>query len=202
MIATAEAPSTSLVLKTSKQYSLREYLAKEDNSIHKHEFFNGKILRMPGSKYKHNKICSNVIRFLGNKLDEIRNIQYMVLTSDQKIYIANENLALYPDALVICEAPQFWENREDLLLNPLVIVEVASKSTRDYDRGEKFMHYKNIPSFKEYVLIEQEHFSVETWFRQDEETWKIAVVKDLQQEITLHSLQIKLSLSDIYKHLY
>jgi Uma2 family endonuclease len=192
--------NTSSRLKTPKIYSLAEYLAKEEQSIHKHEFYNGQIIRMPGFKYKHNKICSNVIHFLTVGIDLLKT-HYEVLTSDQKIYIPAENVSLYSDALVISEKPIFGEDREDLLLNPLVIVEVASKGTRGYDRGEKFMSYKNIPSFKEYVLIEQDKHRVETWFRQDAETWKVSVVEGLDASVSLRSIAVSLALKDIYKHL-
>ena len=192
--------NTTSRLKSPKTYSLAEYLAKEEQSIHKHEFYNGQIIRMPGSKYKHNKICSNVIHFLTVGIDTLVQ-HYEVLTSDQKIYIPAENVSLYSDALVISEKPVFWENREDLLLNPLVIVEVASKGTRGYDRGEKFMLYKNIPSFKEYVLIEQDKHSVETWFRQDAETWKVNTVEGIDAVVSLRSIEVSLALKDIYKHL-
>lgn len=193
--------TTTSRLKSPKTYSLAEYLAKEEQSIHKHEFYNGQIIRMPGSKYKHNQIATNITRFLGNEVEKIEDKTFLVLNSDQKIYIPAENVSLYSDALVISEKPIFWENREDLLLNPLVIVEVASKGTRGYDRGEKFMLYKNIPSFKEYVLIEQDKHSVETWFRQDAETWKVNTVEGIDAVVSLRSIEVSLALKDIYKHL-
>jgi Uma2 family endonuclease len=193
--------NTSSRLKTPKIYSLAEYLAKEEQSIHKHEFYNGYIFRKPVLKYKRNKICSNVIYCLGNAIEKIEDKIFLVLNSDQKKYIPSENVSLYSDALVISEKPIFWENREDLLLNPLVIVEVASKGTRGYDRGEKFMSYKSIPSFKEYVLIEQDKHHVETWFRQDAETWKVSVVEGIDAIVSLRSIAVALALKDIYKHL-
>ena len=77
------------------------------------------------------------------------------MNSDQKIRIDSEDTTVYPDALVICEKPEFWNGREDIIVNPFVIVEVLSKSTQNYDRGEKFMLYQRLPSLKEYIVVEQ-----------------------------------------------
>lgn len=182
----------------TKRYSLEAYLTREERSSRKHEFFNGIIQRMPGSKYRHNLIAANVLRLLGNAVQQLPK-RYIVLNSDQKVYIPAENVALYPDALVICERPEFWNGREDLLTNPLLIVEIASRTTRDYDRGEKFLFYQRIPVFKEYVLIEQEKCMVETWYRQDVNTWRTAISDQLDNAIFLKSLDVSLDTGAIYQ---
>ncbi len=183
-----------------KRYTLQEYLAKEERALHKHEFHNGKITRMPGSKLKHNEISGNMIGALKLSVKPL-NKKFRVITSDQKIYIPQVDKALYGDALVICETPEFWNGREDLLLNPLVIVEVASGSTRDYDRGEKFMSYRLIPSFQEYILIEQNKPSVESWFRSKPNTWEIEEYTGIDTSLTLRSIGVTISLSDIYENI-
>jgi Uma2 family endonuclease len=124
---------------------------------------------MPGGKLRHNIIaqnCATAIKIaIKSKIEK-----YLVANSDQKIYIEELDKALYPDALVICKTPQYWKEREDLIVNHLVIVELASDSTRNFDRGDKFFLYETLPSFKEYVLIEQNKAEIEVWFRIDQDT--------------------------------
>jgi Uma2 family endonuclease len=183
----------------SKLYTFEEYLRKEERAVHKHEFFNGQILKMPGAKYRHNVVASNTITALNNAIEALEK-EYIVLNSDQKIYIESENTSVYPDALVICEAPVFWQNREDILVNPLLIVEVVSRSTAAFDRTTKFWWYKSLPSFKEYIIIDPNKNMVETWFRIAEDTWVTKTTTELNESITLQSIDnITLSLSDIYK---
>jgi Uma2 family endonuclease len=199
-MSTIAAIKPSSLVTAPKYYTLREYLAKEERSQYKHEFHNGQIIRMPGSKIKHNEISGNVIAALKNAVKRL-NTKYRVITSDQKIYIPETNKSLYADALVICKEPELWEDREDLLLNPLVIVEVASNSTRQYDRGEKFMSYRLIPSFREYILIEQDKSSVETWFRIKPNTWEVTSEQNIEGAIELRSIGVSIALEDIYENI-
>ncbi len=185
--------------KQAKIYSLQDYLKRENTALHKHEFYNGQIIRMPGGTFKHNEIANNIATALRQSVKNLE-IKYRVTNSDQKIYIPSLNIALYPDALVVFEKPEFWQNSKSLITNPLLIVEVASKSTKNYDRGEKFMHYRTLPSFKEYVLIEQNETKVEVWFRERENSWLITTETDLAQNIVLQSLKVAISMADIYEN--
>ncbi len=195
---TALAPKR--IVAEQKQLTLREYLAKEERSVNKHEFHNGQIIRMPGSKFKHNAIATNFTTAIKIAL-KVSSQKYWVINSDQKIYIAFLEKALYADALVVCEAPEYWEDREDLIVNPLLIVEVASKSTRNYDRGDKFMSYRFLPSFKEYVLVEQDKPSVESWFRSKPNNWEITEVTNINESISLRSIGVSIALEDIYENI-
>ena len=107
--------------------------------------------------------------------------------------------SVYPDALVVCQEPEYWAGREDLIVNPLLIVEVLSKSTRKYDKGDKFLLYETLPSFMEYVLIEQNEPHVEAWFQQSPNTWNKIKETDLTKSIFLRSLGVSVPLSDIYE---
>jgi Uma2 family endonuclease len=185
--------------RSPKIYSLSEYLKKEAQSQHKHEFHNGHLYRMPGSKANHNIIAANFTVQLGVAA-EVHNKPFTIMSSDQKIYIASIQKVLYADVLVVFEALEFWEGREDLLVNPILIVEVASNSTRDYDRGEKFMYYRLLDSFKEYILIEQDSAKVESFFRERKNTWDIVTETDLNGSIELRSLGISIPLNKIYKN--
>ena len=125
----------------------------------------------------------------------------MVYNSDQKIYIEAANVVVYPDALVICEKPIFWNGREDLIVNPLVVVEVLSESTRRYDKGDKFLLYKQAPTLREYVTVEQKKPLVESWFRLEKNTWDNSFQTDISQSFELRSIGVSISLSDIYENI-
>jgi Uma2 family endonuclease len=186
--------------RADRLYSLEEYLRREERNTYKSEFFNGQIILIPEGKIKHNLIAGNIFTAIKIAVKTLKQ-EFLTLNSDQKIYIPNKEIVVYPDALVISEKPEYWNNRKDLIINPLLIVEVLSKSTRGYDKGEKFMHYRTLPSFKEYVLIEQDEFKVEIWYRAEENTWKITTVTDESALIYLNSIGVNVSLSDIYENI-
>ena len=197
MSDTVAIQSRTKVKSTQKTYTLLEYLTREERTVHKHEYYNGNLRRMPGAKFNHNLIATNVLMLLSEAVRKLEK-EYYVINSDQKVLVESENVVLYPDALVIFEKPQFWKGRTDLVLNPLVIVEVASKSTRKYDWGGKFLLYQQIPSFREYVIIHQEKIAVHTWFKKDATTWKTAESKDLNGSVPLQALGLELPLSRVY----
>lgn len=197
MVSTVEQKNAP---KKERLYSLEEYLMREERSVNKHEFHQGKIIKMPWGNYKHSEIAGNLSHALKLVVKPLP-IKYRIFTSDLKIYIEAVDKALYPDALVVCEKPQFWNDREDLIVNPLMIVEVLSPSTRTYDRGEKFLLYEQIPTFKEYVLIEQHKPHVETWFREHPTTWNKITAADLKSQIRFRSLGVSVALSDIYENI-
>jgi Uma2 family endonuclease len=166
----------------------------------KSEFYSGQIIRKSNTVLKHNLITGNISTSIKYVIKQNQR-KYLVFNSNQKTYIPNKNIAVYPDALVISEKPEYWNNRKDLITNPLVVVEVLSKSTRAYDKGEKFMHYRTLPSFKEYVLIDQDEKRVELWFRSKENTWEITTVEGIDATIYLNAVGVSISMSDIYENI-
>ena len=193
------AKSQAKVIAEKPTYTFLEYLRKEEKSLQKHEYYNGNILLMAGAKARHNQIAVNVTSAIKYAVRPLPK-QYIVYNSDQKIYIEPENKGVYPDALVICEEPEFWEGREDVIVNPLLIVEVLSRSTAQYDRMGKFMLYEKLPSFKEYILVEQTRPEVESWFRIAPQTWNKNIETNLTESIQLRSLNVSLPLAEIYEY--
>ena len=187
--------------KPPKTYTLHEYLLREERSISKNEFHNGQIVRMPGSNTKHNIIATNVTGLLHSAINQ-NDLPFTVLNSDQKIYIAVLDKVLYPDVLVVFETPEHFEDSESLLINPLLIVEVASKSTKNYDRSDKFMHYRMLPTLKEYVLIEQNKPQIETFYLERENTWNITKATNLDASIHFRSIGVAIDLQKIYKNVF
>lgn len=177
-------------------YSIEEYFELEAQSIEKLEYYDGKITKMPGASYVHNRVATNVLVALGYALQDSK---FEVNNSDTKIHIPSIESFVYPDAVVICEKPLFYQNRVDTILNPLLVVEVLSPSTEDYDRGEKFYLYRSLASFKEYVVIHQNHILLSTFYRLNERDWRTSDVANLSESIHLQSVDVKLKLSDIYR---
>ena len=120
--------------------------------------------------------------------------------SDQKIYIPLANRGLFGDVTVYCGKPEFHDKNSYLLANPLLIVEVLSKSTQSYDKGEKFDLYRSLPSFREYLLVAQDKPSVQARYLQDPENdlWKYSNAEGLESSIRLQSIGMELKLKDIY----
>ncbi len=185
--------------RSSAFLSIEKYLDKESLSAEKHEYYNGKIRKMPGSSYNHNKIGANIIIALG-QIFETNQLSFEVISSDQKVYIPKLNQVLYPDALVVYQKPEFWNGRKDVLLNPILIVEVLSPTTEKYDRHDKFMSYKNIPTFMEYVMVRQDTKEVETWYREETHLWRETTFND-SGEVKLTSIGISISLDMVYRNI-
>jgi Uma2 family endonuclease len=196
MVATAEFLKKEKVQKT---YTLEEYLRREEKSVDKHEFYNGQIIKMPNAKFYHNLTSSNVSTAIKIAV-KLLSKKYLVLSDGQKIYIEPENISIYPDGLVVSEAPIFYKDQEYLLTNPLLVVEVLSRSTQAYDKQGKFDLYTFLPSFHEYVLVDPKRYFVETRFREEEDLWRIKTEKDPTKSVLLRSMGITISLEDIYEN--
>ncbi len=189
-----------LMLREPKKYSLEDYLRREERSMNKYEFYDGQIIKLPNAKFKHNLIATNTSFAIKTALRLISK-KYLVVGDGQKIYIEPENISVYPDGIVICEKPEYFDNQEYLITNPLLVVEVLSRSTQAYDRTTKFDLYKNLPSFKEYVLIDSRKCSVETRFREESDLWRIRTETTLENAVTFNAIGISIALKDIYDNI-
>jgi Uma2 family endonuclease len=182
----------------AKKVTLSQYFNSEERAEVKHEFHNGKLIPMPGGTFYHNKIINNIIFALNLALEDKEDI-FHILGSDMKILIPAWQHVVYPDAVVIARAPEFYEDRKDVILNPLLIVEVLSAGTESYDRGTKFEKYQSIPSFCEYVLVRQDKAEVQTYYREEADLWKRSDFISPDGLISLLSVAVALEMSRIYK---
>ena len=172
-----------------------QYLVRERKANFRSEFYRGEMFAMAGASREHNLITGNVARHLGNQLDE-RPCE--VYSTDMKVRITPTGLFAYPDVAIVCGGPQFSDDEEDVLLNPTVLVEVLSPSTSSYDRGDKQMHYRQLGSLQEILLIEQEYPAVEQYVRQSDGTWLLKSTAGIEATIEAASVGCKLSLAQIY----
>jgi len=185
-------------LSINKKYTEDDYFSFAEQSVEKLEYYQGKISTMAGGSLNHNLITSNVITLLNIELWQ-KEKQYFVLNSDQRIAIPKLSAYVYPDAVVVCETLEYFENRKDTIINPLLVVEVISNATAQADRTTKFEKYRTLSSFKEYVLIDQECPQVLSRYRAKPNTWIEDEVTEMENDIVFPSLDIQLSLKLIYK---
>jgi Uma2 family endonuclease len=181
------------------RYTLEQYLEKEGKSIDKHEFIDGQIIKMPYAKGPHNIISVNMMTRMVIGLENTDK-NYVVFPSDQKVYFPRLDEGVYADALAVCEEPLYWDDNQLLLINPIVVVEVLSKSTSKYDRTGKFDKYKTLESFKEYVMIRQDECYAEVWYRESPGRWQETIVTDIKEQLPLQSVGISISMERIYRN--
>ena len=185
-------------MRNPKVYTLEEYLRREEKAVEKHEFYNGKIVRKPSVNVYRSSISVNICTAIHLALRPFSN-PFHVYDSSLKIYVEPINTTVYPTSIMVSEEPEFWQDRRDVIVNPLLIVEVLSPSSQAYDRLGKFELYKLLPSFQEYVLVNADKYSVETRFQEETNLWRIKTETDIDNSINIRSLGITISMADIYE---
>ena len=186
---------------TIRPITLEKYFQVEETAAEKSEYHHGFSVKMAGGSFNHDNIASKAIHLLLAFVEE-SEIFYFVNGSDTKIRIEDHDKVVYADALVVCEEPAFYNNRTDTITNPLLIVEVLSLSTANFDKGLKFEYYKSLPSFKEYVLIHQDSKKVSVFTKQNNDTWLIKDYKGDESTAILHALhECPLALKRLYRGL-
>ena len=178
-------------------YTLEEYLELDHASEEKIEFWDGHIFTLAGASVSHNRIQRNALTVLTNKL---RGKSCEVFPSDMRVKVPAYPLYRYPDLSALCGNAVFeTAGKQEMLVNPTLIVEVLSDSTADFDRGYKFTYYKSIESFTEYILIAQDRPHVTQFIKQDENNWLNREFNSLEDKFYLASLDCELALTDLYQ---
>ena len=178
------------------QYTLAEYLAREETAVGKSEFYRGQIFAMAGGTAQHGEIAVNIV---GRLLARLRGTPCRPYNSDVQVYVPANGLATYPDAYIVCGEKEFDPRAPNAITNPRVIFEVLSKSTEHYDRSEKFQLYSQLDSFREYVLVAQDKPRVERFVRRDDGSWILTNFVGLDAVVELPTLGCSLSLAEIYE---
>ncbi|MBW4521651.1 MAG: Uma2 family endonuclease [Scytolyngbya sp. HA4215-MV1] len=179
-----------------RTYTHEEYLEFEINSEDRHEYLNGEIRLMPGGTPDHNDITSNLLVILKLLL---KSKPYRIFITDQRLWIPERNLYTYPDIMVIEKPLQLQTGRIDTVLNPCFIAEVLSKSTQDYDHGEKFSAYRTIDSFHEYLLIDQYRIHIEHYVKTAANQWLLSEYDDPNFVLSLSTFEAQIKLLDLYE---
>lgn len=178
-----------------KYYSPEEYLALEEVSEFRSEYIDGQIFPMSGGTPEHNRLVGNVYRYLDDVADQRQDLS--VFFTDMRLWVPSARTHTYPDVMVVLGPLQMLDARKDTITNPVLIVEVLSSSTKDYDRGEKFRFYRSIPSFVEYVLVDQYSIHVEHFVRNAQGQWVLTDYDDRSAVISLTSIGCELAIESI-----
>ncbi|GBD55132.1 MAG: Uma2 family endonuclease [Microcystis sp. M015S2] len=180
----------------TKYYTPEEYLALEETSEDKNEYRQGEIIPMVGATTNHNQIAGNFYRRFPLT---INNQDYYTYMETVRLWLSDYSIYTYPDVMVIKGQPLYQGNSQSNVINPLIIVEVLSNSTQAYDRGDKFKFYRSLPTFQEYILIEQSSYSVERYYKQKDDQWLIDFVMGENAVLQLVSVDWQISLQDLYQ---
>ncbi len=180
----------------TKYYTPEEYLALEETSEDKNEYRQGEIIPMVGATTNHNQIAGNFYRRFPLT---INNQDYYTYMETVRLWLSDYSIYTYPDVMVIQGQPLYQGNSQSNVINPLIIVEVLSNSTQAYDRGDKFKFYRSLPTFQEYILIEQSSYSVERYYKQKDDQWLIDFVTGENAVLQLLSVDWQISFQDLYQ---
>ncbi|MGB3614036.1 MAG: Uma2 family endonuclease [Elainellaceae cyanobacterium] len=181
-----------------RTYTREEYLTFEVASEERHEYANGEIRPMTGGTPDHNELAIDLAALLKSAL---RGKPYRTFGADQRLWIPDRNLYTYPDVMVIEKPLQLQTGRTDTVTNPCFIAEVLSKSTRDYDHGEKFSAYRTIDSFREYLLIDQYSIHVEHYVKTSANQWLLSEYDDPNTMLSLNVFEAQIEAAALYENI-
>jgi Uma2 family endonuclease len=181
--------------RTLSVFTAEQYLDLERHTEIRHEFLDGTVYAMSGASRAHSAIRFNLA---GCLQPQLRGTPCAGYTSDMKVRAGDASLYAYPDLTVVCGEPLLHDDHGDVLLNPVVIFEVLSRSTEAYDRGEKFERYKTIETLTDYVLVSQDRPRLEHFSRQPDGTWSLTEVSALESSLDIASVNCRLPLAEVY----
>ena len=181
---------------SKEKISIEAYLEMENASIEKHEYYKGEVFAMSGTKMPHNKIASNLLITLGLKLKGTKCQPY---GSDVRVHIESNTLFTYPDISIICGDVVTLNNDDYNVLNPTVIIEILSASTKNYDRGEKFKLYRDIATLKEYVLVDSESIHIEVFRLNENNHWELEEYNNPNDLLLFKAINENVLIAEIYE---
>ena len=175
--------------------SPEEYLRIERTAEWKSEYVDGEMFAMSGASPRHVLIAGNLLAELR---DQLRTGPCTVYSADLRVSPDPHRFYTYPDVVVVCDPPQFVDEHRDTITNPIVVAEVLSQSTENYDRGAKFERYRAISTLSEYLLVAQDRIHVELYTRQSAGGWFLREWNDSAAEVELVSLRCSLKIAEVY----
>ena len=181
-----------------KYYTHEEYFELLEQSNERLEYHNGEVVMMAGGTLNHSLISNNVNAEVRAALKG--HSDCISFNGDLKVYVEKTDNYVFPDGMVICGGAKMHNGSRSIITNPKLVIEVLSKSTQGYDRGDKFHKYCSLSSFCEYVLIDQYQPIVDTLFRAEKGLWQMRTTIGLEQSIYLHSIDATIQLADIYQN--
>ena len=180
--------------KGDRKYTFAEYMAMEETSAEKHDFYHGEIFAMAGATANHHQLCQNINAVL---ISEFKNKGCFISIEGVRLELVEENFYLYPDVFLTCDEK---DKKNNLFKNfPSIIFEVLSDSTALYDKEVKLKYYKRLASLNYYVLVSQKEIMVEVYSRiEDSQIWKYQTFETLQDKIEFERLGFELPIGVVY----
>ncbi len=184
------------LVETHPVFTDEEYLRFERFAGDRHEFLDGSVYAMAGESPDHSTICFNLNTIIGLQL---RGTKCRGFSPNMKTATSDVGLFAYPDLIIVCGRPLFFDGKTDVITNPTVIFEVLSPSTEKYDRGEKFLRYtNNIESLQDYVLISQDRAFIEHYTKQENSAWEKSEIEGMDAILKLDSVACEIVLTELY----
>lgn len=180
----------------TRRVTPEEYLELERAAEFRHEYRDGEIVAMSGASRWHVRIVSNLVAELGTQFRETACNVYPI---DLRVSADASRLFTYPDVIITCGEEKFLDKHFETLLNPVVLIEVLSPSTKSYDRGEKFRRYRTLESLREYLLVAQDEMHIEHWTRQSDGNWTKTEFRNPDEIIKLVSVGAELRVTEVYR---
>jgi Uma2 family endonuclease len=179
------------------KFTIEEYIEFDKNNEGRWEYFGGEVFDMAGGSLDHNQIISNLTETLGGKL---RGRGCRVLPSEMRVKVPKALPYRYPDVTIVCGQPVI-ENLQgqEMLVNPVLLIEVLSSSTEGYDRGQKFTSYQSIESFCEYLLVAQDRPHITHYVRQPDGQWLRSDIEGMENKVKLVTVDYELTFSEVYR---
>lgn len=178
-----------------KTYTPEEYLALEEAADQRHEYIDGEIIPMAGGTTNHNKIAGKLYARL---LLASERLNCEVYISDVRLWIPDMRRYTYPDVMLVAAPTEYHDSSQTTITNPIVIIEVLSRSTQDYDQKLKWKHYRSIPTLQEYIVISQYEFDVDQYIRNGQGEWRFKAHEEATAELKLATVDFTIALSDLY----
>lgn len=178
-----------------KYISIEEYFAREDTAELRSEYYCGDVFAMAGGTSNHNRITVNLASLLNS---QFRGGPCEAFSNDLRVQVARDIHYTYPDVVVVCGEMILAEGRSDTITSPVVIMEVLSELTKDYDRGTKFTAYRSIETLTDYILIDQDTVHIEYFSKERDGTWRLREFFSTEEVIEIKSIEAMLPAKEIY----
>ena len=186
----AQGTKTAIVPRLTAE----EYLLLDREATEKSEFFDGKMYAMAGGSFNHSTLAGELLAMLRPQ----RPNGCRLLTADMRIFVPLTGLYAYPDGGLVCGLPLFQEDQKDVLLNPVLLIEVLSPSSESYDRGKKFEMYRTIGSLREYLVLHQDRRAIEYYSKQNDGSWVLRDYAGAEATVQVESLGLRIPLGELY----
>lgn len=176
-------------------YTFAEYVALEERGDARHELINGEIYAIAHGTPEHGRLAMRVGSLL---VSALTGRPCEVFSSDVRMRVLATGLATYPDLSVVCGRLEIDPENRNTITNPCVLVEILSDSTEEYDRKDKFRHYRRLPSLRDYLLVDQHEPRIEHYQRNDDGTWTLREVSP--PGVVRLSMGVEISVAEVYRN--